>query len=119
VKAAADSLEPAEREAAVVFTLNYGEAGAVELLGEGLPPVYSGHNGYGYWGPPPEDATITIMVGPRATGAFHGPLGTCDLHGEVDNGVGLANQEQGAGIWICRDRPGPWEAVWEQLRHLD
>ena len=31
------------------LTENYGEAAALELLGKGLPPVYSGHNGF--WGP--------------------------------------------------------------------
>ena len=119
VRAAADSLEPGERDAAIVFALNYGQAGAVELLSDDLPPVYSGHNGYGDWGPPPDDATIAIMVGPRTVIAARGPLGDCERHGEVDNGIGLANEEQGAGIWICRDRPEPWAAVWEQLRHLD
>ncbi|MGD8485363.1 MAG: glycosyltransferase family 39 protein [Chloroflexota bacterium] len=119
VRAAADSLDPDERAATIVFTLNYGEAGAVELLGRDLPPVYSGHNGYGDWGPPSEEATIAIMVGPRAVRADRGPLGWCARHGEVDNGIDLSNEEQGAGIWICRDRPASWESTWEQLRHLN
>jgi len=62
VAAAADELTADEREHAVILAINYGEAGAVELLGEDLPPVYSGHNGFGFWGPPPEEATNTILV---------------------------------------------------------
>lgn len=48
---AADRLPPAERARAVIFAGNYGEAGAVELLGRGLPRVISGHNTYWLWGP--------------------------------------------------------------------
>jgi hypothetical protein len=48
---AADRLAPAERARAVVFAGNYGEAGAVEVLGRGLPRVVSGHNSYWLWGP--------------------------------------------------------------------
>src|SRR4051794_31626725 len=38
-----------------IFTSNYGEAGAVDVLGRtlGLPHAYSGHNGFSEWGPPP------------------------------------------------------------------
>jgi hypothetical protein len=48
---AADRLSPADRARAVVFAGNYGEAGAVEVLGRGLPRVVSGHNTYWLWGP--------------------------------------------------------------------
>ena len=49
------SLPAAQRSSAVVLASNYGEAGAVDRYGRaaGLPAVYSGHNGYWYWGPPP------------------------------------------------------------------
>ena len=56
---------PAERATGVVLTRNYGEAGAVDRYGpaRGLPPAYSGHNGYGDWGPPPGAAGPVIVVG--------------------------------------------------------
>jgi hypothetical protein len=49
----ADHLPPAERARAVVMTRNYGEAGAVEVLGRdrNLPRAISGHNNYWLWGP--------------------------------------------------------------------
>src|SRR5262249_13589005 len=34
----------------LIFTTNYGRAAALELLGERLPPVASGHNQYFLWG---------------------------------------------------------------------
>jgi hypothetical protein len=119
VEGATASLAPAELTRTVAFTANYGEAGAIELLGEGVPPVYSGHNGYGYWGPPPEDSTNTIVVGHWDSGSVSELFGRCQLFGRVDNGIGLDNEEQGAGIWICRDRTRPWHELWPLLRHLD
>ncbi len=51
LRSAADQLSPEDRARAVIFTGNYGEAGAVEVLGDGLPRVISGHNNYWLWGP--------------------------------------------------------------------
>jgi 4-amino-4-deoxy-L-arabinose transferase-like glycosyltransferase len=46
-----DSLPEGERERAVILAPSYGQAGALELLGEGrLPPVLSPHNTYHLWG---------------------------------------------------------------------
>ena len=47
VDATVDALPPDERDRAVILTANYGEQGALELLGDGLPPAYSGHNSLG------------------------------------------------------------------------
>lgn len=118
VEDAAETLAPEEFERAVVFTTNYGEAGAIELLGEDVPSVYSGHNGFGHWGPPPEDAPHTIFVGHWDGPAISRLFGSCALHGRVDNGIDLDNEEQGAGVWVCRDRARTWEELWPLLRHL-
>ena len=48
-------------DGAVVFTGNYGEAGAFEWYGVGAP-VYSGHNGWRNWGPPPEGTGPVVVV---------------------------------------------------------
>ncbi len=119
VRSAADTLSPEERAEAIVLTANYGEASAIELLGEDLPAVYSGHNAYGFWGPPPEEARTTILVGHWNPESIRSAVGQCELAGRVDNGIDLDNQEQGAGVWVCRDRPGTWEQSWPGLRHLD
>lgn len=57
----------AELNHTIVLTETYQQAGALELLrpanGLRLPPVYSGHNGFWYWGPPPDSATDAIVTG--------------------------------------------------------
>jgi 4-amino-4-deoxy-L-arabinose transferase-like glycosyltransferase len=113
---------PAEQLArTAILTDNYGEAGALELLGSGLPPVYSGHNAYGRWGPPPDDRTAAIVIthAPSSAFASYWGLGTCTLEARVDNGLELDNQEQGVGVWVCPQVDGPWTSLWPRIRHLD
>ena len=61
----------ARRAGAVIFTSNYGEAGAIDRYGPalGLPAAYSGHNGFAEWGPPPDRPGPVVAVGLDASGA--------------------------------------------------
>jgi hypothetical protein len=110
---------PAEQRAdAVILTSNYGEAGALELLGTGLPPVYSGHNAFWDWGPPPDDRTVVVHVGDW-TAADWSPFFTdCRTVASIDNGLGIENQEQGQAISVCTSLHAPWIAIWPNLRQL-
>jgi 4-amino-4-deoxy-L-arabinose transferase-like glycosyltransferase len=60
-----DALPVGERSQACIFTVNYGEAGALQLLGTPyhLPPVISGHNNYYLWGPGNCSGSVLITVG--------------------------------------------------------
>ena len=115
VRAVVDSLSPEDREHAVIFTGNYGEAGAMRWYDVGLP-VFSGHNGHRYWGPPPDDASPVIVVyqGPPE-GDFEG----CVLADELTNAGGADNEEVGAGVWICSGPVGTWSSAWDDLAHYD
>lgn len=122
VEAVADahaSLDAQEQTTAVVFTRNYGQAGAVDHFGArfGLPPAYSGHNSYAEWGPPPDSATTAIVVGYDAA-FLEQHFGSVQRAGTVDNGIGVDNDEQGTPVWICRDPQRPWSQLWPALRHL-
>lgn len=58
-------LTPAERARCRVFGQNYGEAGAVDVLGRryGLPRAMSSHNSYWLWGPGDYDDGVLIIIG--------------------------------------------------------
>ncbi len=60
-----NGLPASVRAHAAILTSNYGEAGAVDRYGPALalPPAYSGHMGFWYWGPPPASATSVLGVG--------------------------------------------------------
>ena len=108
----------AARPRAVILTNNYGEAAALDLLGKGLPPVYSGHNGFWYWGPPPTGRTVVVHVGDWTRADWSPYFTGCRTVAHIDNGLGIENQEQGQAISVCSGVREPWTAIWPRLRHL-
>ena len=108
-----------ERARAVILTANYGEHGALTLLGAGLPPVYSGHNSTWSLGPPPDDRDVTVLVGWWSPGWWSQWFGGCTQAATIGNGVSMPNQEQGAGVYVCTSMARPWSAVWPEVHHLN
>ncbi len=110
----------AERAQTAIFTGNYGEAGAVDLLGgaHGLPRAYSGHNGFSEWGQPPPSDGHALVIGydtpSQAAPAFAG----CRRLATINDGVGLDNNEQGLPLLLCRVT-APWSELWPKLTHYD
>lgn len=100
---------------AIVFTGNYGEAGALEWYDVGAP-VYSGHNGWGDWGPPSDGVGPVVVVGYRnPTADFTG----CHRAGNVRTVEGADNEEAGGAVWVCAGPRRPWSRIWSSLVHLD
>jgi hypothetical protein len=108
------------RSHTAIFTSNYGEAGAVDVLGRahGLPSAYSGHNGFSEWGMPATRDTHALLVG------YDGPADAapyfrdCRVLATIDDGVGLENDEQGLPVLLCRPI-ATWAAIWPHLVHFD
>ena len=118
VSSAVAALPVDQRERAVILTSNYGEAGALELLGTGLPPVYSGHNAFWDWGPPPADRTVVVHVGDRTDADWSRAFVGCRTVALLDNGFGVTNQEQGQAVAVCTGLRAPWTALWPSFRSL-
>ena len=108
------TLPAADRRTAVVVTQNYGEAGALKWYG-GAPPVYSGHNGFGDWGPPPASSGPVVYVGFEKPAADQ--LTDCRRAATLHTGVD--NEEDGDGVWVCAGPAGSWARAWPHLVHLD
>jgi hypothetical protein len=99
-----------------VLTGNYGEAGALERFAPDLALVFSGHNGYGYWGPPPDGAAPVVVVGRwRDVG---GLLAGCRQVGVIENAHDLDNDEDGAPIQLCDGPARPWRDLWPDVQRL-
>ncbi|PJI93796.1 glycosyltransferase family 39 protein [Luteimicrobium subarcticum] len=101
--------------ATAIVTANYGEAGALDWYGAPVP-VYSGHNGYGGWGPPPGATGPIVLVGYDTAPDW---ASGCRTVARVDTGKGIDNQEQGASVMLCAGPAGTWSDVWPRVRHLD
>jgi 4-amino-4-deoxy-L-arabinose transferase-like glycosyltransferase len=104
---------------AVIFTSNYGEAGAIDRYGPalGLPPAYSGHNGFAEWGPPPDRAGPVVVVGLSGT-ELEAYFAGCRLAARIGNSADVSNDEHNEPISICAGTRGAWSHLWAGLRHL-
>ena len=98
------------------MTQSYQQAAAVGLLrpanGVTMPAVYSGHNGFWFWGPPPESAIDAIVIGnfspaELATGYAH-----CQVAGTVQTPPGVDNDLTGMPIHRCTGLRQPWSVLW-------
>jgi 4-amino-4-deoxy-L-arabinose transferase-like glycosyltransferase len=103
---------------AVIFTSNYGEAGALDRYGPslGLPTAYSGHNAFGYWGPPANRSGAVVTVGLDSSELTH--FRGCHLAARIDNSAGVDNDERAELVEQCAGTRGSWSRLWPRLRHL-
>ena len=97
---------------AVIFTRNYGQAGAVERYGPelGLPQPYSGHMSYAEWGPPPDSARGRVVV----VGVRHPVFTGCRV--VMTHQAVIENEEDGTEVAVCD--PVGWSRAWPDLRRF-
>jgi hypothetical protein len=107
-----------ERAHAVILANDYSEASPLVLLGSGLPPVYSGHNAFWDWGPPPADLTVVVHVGDWRPADWSQFFVGCRVVAHIDNGLGIENGEQGAAVSVCTGLRAPWTTMWPSLRTI-
>jgi dolichyl-phosphate-mannose-protein mannosyltransferase len=119
VAAAFDRLSPVERASAAVLVGNYGEAGAIEQLGQtrGLTAI-SGHNNYWWWGPAGRTGDVLIVVS-RSRERQEQRFASVEQVGVVDCGDCMP-YENGQSIFVCRGlKPPSLAERWPQFRHYD
>jgi hypothetical protein len=119
VASAYDGLPARERSRACVFTSNYGEASALNFLGEkrGLPPTISGHNTYYLWGPGRCTGEVMITVGvprnqiERGYAAVKRPATiTCRYCMPEENGV---------PVYVATEPRAPLGQLWPETKHYE
>jgi len=116
------SLPPAQRAHTVIFTSNYGEAGAINELGraDGLPTAVSGHNSEWWWGPgDPRATTIVAVGGADYEGYLAQFFSSVQPVATLSNPAGIHNQEWGGHVYLCTGPVSPWPQLWPLLRHYD
>ena len=127
VEVAWKSLPARQRASAVIFTGNYGEASAINILGQGtgLPQAISGHNTYWWWGPgnPRASTVLAVLSGPAGGG---GPSANIAYLSRFFTGVRavstlsnpdrISDQELGGGVYLCTGPRRPWAQLWPELQ---
>src|SRR5215204_5067878 len=115
-----DDLPAAELSRVCIFTANYGEASALNFLGDryGLPPAISGHNSYYLWGPGACTGEVMITVGLS--------------RGEVERGYAVVEratgntcrycvleEENGAPVYVAANPKAPISDLWPRTKHYE
>ena len=109
-------LTPKERAKARVFGQNYGEAGAIDVIGRhlGLPRAMSGHNSYWLWGPGDWDGSVLIIIGgdrPDNAELFE----SIEIVGQTSSPYSMP-YERGLDVSIGRGLKIPVKELWPRLR---
>lgn len=112
-----DSLPSDQQSNVGILVGNYGEQGAIEMLGPAyhLPPPISLTNSAwlrGYPTPPP---TTLIVIGSRRE-EVDAALTNCRLAGHNGNSLGIRNEESQfhPDIFICGPPRSPWPHFWKE-----
>jgi hypothetical protein len=116
-----DSLPPEQRENVGVIVGNYGEQGAIEILGAAyrLPPPISGTNSAwlrGYPEPPPS----TLIVLGLSRKYVESTFTACRLAGHNTNPDGIQNEESRdhPDIFVCAGPRTSWPEFWNGYQHF-
>lgn len=111
------TLSPEDQKRAGIFCQNYGQAGAIDLLGRkyGLPPALSGHQNYYLWGPRGYTGELLLVLdwpGGKEAEQFR----TVEDLGVVDSSPWSMPFEQRVHIYLCRDLKVPLRDAWPQVK---
>jgi hypothetical protein len=114
-----DTLPPGQQASVGVLTGNYGEQGAIEILGPAyrLPAPISMTNSAwlrGYPVPPPGTLIVIGFSKEDAEQAFT----SCRLAGHNGNPYGVKNEESSdhPDIFVCGSPRLPWSEFWKQYQ---
>jgi hypothetical protein len=110
------SLSPADRESAAILTQDYGEAAAIDVLGDHALPVLCGHNNYFLWGPHGAHAVFIIVGGLRRN--YHRAFGDVRQVQTVRSKYAMP-YENDLPVFVARDPRVDLRAIWPKLRHYE
>jgi 4-amino-4-deoxy-L-arabinose transferase-like glycosyltransferase len=100
-----------------IFTGNYGEAGALDVLGTAayLPPVLSGNNNYWIWGPGQAADRIVLVV--DALGWLRPYFARCRVLTTYYVPYRVPSDFTGLDIGVCTGPVASWRALWPHLQN--
>ncbi|WP_155981303.1 glycosyltransferase family 39 protein [Nocardia sp. BMG111209] len=111
-------LPDADRAHAVIIADTYWQASALdELARDRLPPIYSPSRGWGYFGAPPDDASVYLVVGSYEL-VLQSQFGEVTPIGLVDTRLGFPGNTQQVTLWRCTGLLKSWADVWPDWMHL-
>lgn len=115
IQHAYDSLSSADQQKVVILTENYGEAGAIDFLGHGLPPARCGQNNYYLWGVGNKPGDILILIEDTDANHLHKYYDSVQQIGTIHSKWAMPF-ESGKPIWLLRGPQQPIQEVFPDHR---
>jgi 4-amino-4-deoxy-L-arabinose transferase-like glycosyltransferase len=119
VARAYNSLPPAERARTAIIGNNFGECGAVDLLGAkyGLPKSIGVHQNYWLWGPRHYDGSTVIILGDTPEGASQWFR---DVEVVPTGHNRYAQRYENKDVLLCRGpKVGTLQQIWPRIKNWD
>jgi len=117
-----DTLTPEQQAHLGITVGNYGEGGAIEILGPTyhLPAPASTHNAAWFRGYPTPPPTTVIALGIDAKSA-NSIFTNCRWAGHNGNSLGIRNEESmdHPDIFVCGPPRGSWAELWAKHRDFE
>jgi 4-amino-4-deoxy-L-arabinose transferase-like glycosyltransferase len=115
------ALPAEERNRTGIIVGNYGEAGAIDLLGPsyGLPPAISGTNSNWYRSYPANQPQTLIAVG-LDHDFLENHFERCEVTAQNTNSYGVINEESRdhSVIYLCHHLLQPWPEFWPHFQRF-
>jgi len=101
----------------VIWAENYGEAGAIKILGDkyGLPDPISRHGSFWLWGYQNKDADVWISIG-NETGSVNSVFEEVELVKRIYHKYAIG-EENGIPVYICRKPKLDIEQRWKDYEN--
>jgi hypothetical protein len=110
-----NSLSPADQAKAGILCSNYGEAGAINFLGRGLPFAISGHNNYYLWGPHGYTGEVMIVINGATIDEMKEYYADVQIAAEMGNPYSMPYEHR--HIFLVRGRKSNLTTDWPELKH--
>ena len=112
------TLRPEEQARTTIYAQNYGDAGAVDVLGRayGLPAAASGHNNYFLWGPPEGAGTVIVIGGDEED--HRQSCANLERTAEIRCGYCMPFEDRQT-VFVCRGLKMSWRELWPRVKHFE
>lgn len=110
------SLPPQEQDVTGIYAQNYGEAGAIDILGRkyGLPMSISGHQNYWLWGPRGYTGQEMILISSATLAEVEQVFASCKLEGKTDNPFSMPYERR--FLYLCYGRKTTYQSDWKEQK---
>jgi 4-amino-4-deoxy-L-arabinose transferase-like glycosyltransferase len=110
-------LRPEDKQRAVIFCQNYGEAGAIDFFGSmfGLPQAISGHQNYYLWGPRDWTGEVALVLDTRDEHEREQFASVEDL-GQIVSSPWAMPFERRTHIYLCHGFKDNVREAWSRVK---